>query len=240
MNCKVILEAVVGSTAHGLSVKAQDDTDFMGVYVEPPEAVCGPKRPEGSRVSRTAGEGKRSMPGDIDIVHYSLRHFLKLASAGNPTVLTLLWAPHCTTMTAEGELLRRERGLFVTKAAGPRFLGYLRSQIQGLVGSRGQRQDLVQMYGYDTKYAMHMLRLAHQGIEFLTRGELTLPMAEGPRMECRAVRLGQQTREWALERVEYLCAKLERVTVNSPLPKEPDRVLVGELAWKLHRMAWGL
>ena len=36
-----ILRGVVGSTTHGTAIEGQDDRDEMGVFVEPPEFVCG-------------------------------------------------------------------------------------------------------------------------------------------------------------------------------------------------------
>jgi hypothetical protein len=55
-------------------------------------------------------------------------------------------------------------------------------QRQRLVGERGQRDvnrvELIERFGYDTKYAMHMLRLGHQGVEFLESGRLTLPIRD--------------------------------------------------------------
>jgi len=39
----------------------------------------------------------------------------------------------------------------------------------------GQRPELQKQYGYDVKAAMHVLRLLHEGIEFVSRGWVTLP-----------------------------------------------------------------
>jgi len=36
-----ILRGIVGSTSHGTAIEGQDDRDEMGVFVEPPEYVCG-------------------------------------------------------------------------------------------------------------------------------------------------------------------------------------------------------
>ena len=47
------------------------------------------------------------------------------------------------------------------------------------------------MYGFDTKYAMHMLRLGFQGVELLTTGRLSLPMREPERSFLLDVRRGK-------------------------------------------------
>lgn len=44
-------------------------------------------------VERTQPEGARSGPGDLDLVAYNLRKYLRLALKGHPTVLLLLFVP---------------------------------------------------------------------------------------------------------------------------------------------------
>ena len=88
-----ILRATVGSTLHGLHHGGQDDRDEMAIFVEPPEFLVGLAwRDREARagsfehyVERTQPEGVRSGPGDLDLVAYSLRKWLRLALKGNPT-----------------------------------------------------------------------------------------------------------------------------------------------------------
>ena len=86
-----ILRATVGSTVHGLHHGGQDDRDEMAVYVEPPEYLVGLRRVPQIRgglygfehyVERTQPEGVRSGPGDLDLVAYSLRKYVRLALKG--------------------------------------------------------------------------------------------------------------------------------------------------------------
>src|SRR5690606_26019385 len=116
-------------------------------------------------------EGVRSQPGDLDLTLYSLRKFCRLAAKGNPSVLILLWLPSYIKRTELGDRLIGMRERFISQEAGKRFLGYLASQKAALKGERARnviRPELVERYGYDTKFAMHALRLAYQGIEYLT------------------------------------------------------------------------
>jgi hypothetical protein len=48
----------------------------------------------------------------------------------------------------------------------------------------------VAVHGYDTKYAMHVLRLGLQGVELLTTGRFTLPVP--CRMAGAGLRSGRQ------------------------------------------------
>ena len=54
----------------------------------------------------------------------------------------------------------------MSRLAGGRFLGYLQAQKAGMTGAAGahpNRPELVAEHGYDTKFAMHALRLGVQG-----------------------------------------------------------------------------
>jgi hypothetical protein len=73
---------------------------------------------------------------------------------------------------------------FVSRLAACRYLGYLTAQKAAMTrqaGAHTNRPELVAVHGYDTKYAMHALRLGLQGIELLTTGRITLPALDPPR-----------------------------------------------------------
>src|SRR6478609_5772244 len=211
-----ILRATVGSTVHGLHHGGQDDRDEMAVYIEPPAYLIGLARARGIRgglygfehyVERTQPEGARSGPGDLDLVAYSLRKYVRLALKGHPTVLLLLFVPDELTLveTELGLRLRQLRPAMLSKRAGRGYLGYLRGQKERLLGTRGQkrvnRPELVEAHGFDTKYAMHALRLGYQGIELLTTGRLTLPMPEPERSRVMAVRRGERPFDEVVEEI---------------------------------------
>jgi predicted nucleotidyltransferase len=199
-----ILRGVVGSTTHGTAIEGQDDRDEMGVFIEPPENVCG-LTPVDHYIYRDQPEGVRSQPGDLDLTMYSLRRFCGLAAQGNPSVILLLWLPAHITMTRIGTALVEMREAFVSKESGKRFLGYLAGQKSKLRGERAntvRRPELVEKYGYDTKFAMHALRLGLQGIELMTHRRLTLPVAEPDLTTLRAVRSGRINLENALQLID--------------------------------------
>jgi uncharacterized protein len=199
-----ILRGEVGSTMHGTAIAGQDDRDEMGVFVEPPEFVCG-LTPCDHYIYRDQPEGVRSQPGDLDLTMYSLRRFCRLAAQGNPSVIMLLWLPAYINTTPVGAELIRMREAFVSRESGRRYLGYLAAQKSKLKGERAntvRRPELVEKYGYDTKFAMHALRLGLQGIEVMTHRRLTLPVAEPDLTTLRAVRSGQIDLEDALQLIE--------------------------------------
>lgn len=192
----VILRAVVGSTVHGTNVSEQDDRDEMAIAIEPMEYTIGMKHWETS-VFRTAADGQKSGPGDLDLVTHSLRKYCRLAAKGNPTIMLPLFAPDSAQVirTELGLRLIEQRSMFVSRDCGKAFLGYLiaqKSRLMGESGGRhGSRPELIAKYGFDTKYAGHIIRLGYQGVELMTTGTLTLPMARGQSALVRMVRTGQ-------------------------------------------------
>ena len=220
----LILLSTVGSTAHGLALPGTDDHDEMGVCIEPPAYVVGLKLFE-QDVFRTKPQGVRSEHGDTDRTVYSARKFCRLALSGNPSILTLLYAKP-DVYDSYGWSLLDLAPAFSARSAGKAFLGYMTQQRQRLLGERGQmnvkRPELVEKHGYDTKYAMHMLRLGYQGVEFLETGALTLPMPEESREFVYATRKGELELAEVLTRAGELERRVEDLLTTSPLPEHPD------------------
>lgn len=246
-----ILRVLVGSGVHGLAVEGTDDRDEMGIYIERPHRVYGVHRPLESVVLRTQPDGARSGPGDLDLMLYSLRHWMRLALQGNPSILTLLYAP------IDAVLLRKPIGTdllamdewIVSKNAGPRFLGYLDGQRERLTGGGKRnrvpnRPELIERYGFDVKYASHALRLGLQGIELLSTGRLTLPMREEDREVVYAVKTGGFTYEQSVQMIDGVREQLRRIVDRDPrglpnvLRDEPDRAQVATWMRVVHEEHW--
>src|ERR1051326_3975875 len=249
-----ILRATVGSTVHGLHHGGQDDRDEMAVFVEPPEYLVGLARVRGIRggmygfehfVERTQPEGVRSGPGDLDLVAYSLRKYIRLALKGHPTILLLLFVPAELTIveTEVGKELRELRQALLSQRAGRGYLGYLRGQKERLLGTRGQRRvnrpELVDAHGFDTKYAMHAARLGYQGIELLETGRLTLPLSEPERSRVMAIRTGERTFDETIAEIDVVERRLAEALERTTLPAEPDRAKVDRFLVDAYRSAWG-
>lgn len=233
-----IFRGLVGSTAHGINIIGQDDRDETGVYIEPPANVCG-LTPADHYIWRTQPNGVRSGPGDLDLTMYSLRKFCRLAEAGNPSVMILLWLPEYITLTDAGRTLIEARGAFISRDAGARFLGYLVAQKMKMKGEKAHtvnRPELVAKYGYDTKFAMHALRLGFEGVELLSNRTLTLPVAEPNLSTLRAVRTGQVKFEECLKMIDETEATLRGLV--DACTWESDRSRIDRLMVDLHFGHW--
>ncbi len=247
-----ILRGLVGSTVHGLNVNdGIEDRDEMGVCVEPMQDAMALWSPFEQFIYRSAAEREgrdnaRSTAGDLDLTIYSLRKWMRLALKGNPTILLLLFTPddqlvHCDSFGSE---LRALTPAIISRRVQGPFLGYLQAQKQRLTGERGQkrvhRPELEEMYGFDTKYAMHMLRLGFQGVELLTTGRLSLPMREPARSFLLDVRRGKVSEQECLTRAGELEQELTNLATTSPLPEEPEAHRVEEWVLDAYRRHWSV
>jgi uncharacterized protein len=88
------------------------------------------------------------------------------------------------------------------------------------------------MHGYDTKHAMHALRLGLQGIELLATRTITLAVPEPSLSYLRAIRRGEIPLAEVVDAVGAAEAELIRIRDSADVPGEPDRNWVD--AW-LHR-----
>ncbi len=263
----MILRVQVGSGVHGTSISGQDDRDEMGICLEPPQFVTGVARvPRGigggggsgggsggiefeqfqrhTAWDKPGGLANRSGAGDLDVVIYSARKWwCRLALAGNPTVLLALFVPDVEVVYRDryGAELVDNAHRFVSKLAASRFLGYLHSQraaMTGEVGTHTNRPELVAAHGYDTKFAMHALRLGIQGVELLTSGRITLPVPEPHRSYLRSVRRGEVRLDELVREVDAAESRLVALRDRSALPDEPDRHWVNEWLHRSHLSFW--
>lgn len=226
-----ILRTEVGSGVHGMAIPGTDDHDEAGVYIETPQQVIGLAPAAHHWVWRTKAQGERSGPGDVDLTMYGLRKFLRLALAGNPTIMIPLYARGEAVMctTELGEELRSLAPSIVSALAGHRFLGYLHAQRERLLGGGKRnrvpnRPELIERYGYDTKYASHALRLGRQGLELMTTGALSLPLRPDDLAQCLAVKRGEMSQAQALALIDTSREELEDVMTERRyvVPDAPD------------------
>lgn len=218
--------AEVGSTAHGMSIADQDDLDLTLVRIEPwVELITGTNKRQ-SMMVRSQPEGERSGPGDLDINVYTFRKFVGLLANGNPSILGAAFSP----IWWENEQIfidwDRLRELAQSKRAGNAYLGYMKQQLERWLGKRGQknvnRPELVEKFGYDTKYAGHIIRLGIQGQQYLRDGYLKLPLEPEDAITIKQVRRGEMSQKDALKLAFYLEEGLYKALQGSTLPEKPD------------------
>ena len=233
---------VGGSELHGAKVGATDDLDIYGVYVEDPETALG-LDPQDHFVWSTASDERRNGPEDVDVTLYSLRRWAELAAKGNATALHFVFADAAAESELTWMFVQEQRAVFLSKRSAEQFLGFADNQKQRITGERGrgakgQRPEYIGRFGYDTKAAMHCLRLYLECIELMERGTITLPRPE--REMLIGVRSGGWTLERFLEEAQSLHARAEEATLRSALPDVVDRDAISRIVAKAHLRHWGL
>ena len=229
-----ILRADVGSRGFGLSLPTSDQ-DEMGVCIEDYESYV---RIEGKFEQHIEHHQK----GGVDVTIYSLEKFLRLALHGNPTILCLLFAKNYVKVDARGQRLQELTPYLISRHWGKRFLGYMESQRQKLLGERGQkrvnRPELEEAFGFDTKYAMHLLRLGIQGVEVMETGKMTIPFEDESQAYLMGVRGGKVSLNDVLQKAGELERDLKDLISSGHLPDHPDKAYVDEWMRKVYWENW--
>lgn len=231
---------VGGSELHGAKVGATDDFDIYGVFVDPPDVVLG-LEPREHFVWSTASDERRNGPEDVDITLYSLRKWALMAARGNATCLHFLFADATASSLPIWRAIQTHTEVFLSKKSAEQFLGFAENQRKRITGEKGQgakgrRPEYECAFGYDTKAAMHCLRLLFECIELMREGRITLPRPE--RDVLIEVRSGAWTLERFLREAEVLEKEARLSAETSALPDAVDRRAVSELISSVHLIYW--
>jgi uncharacterized protein len=234
----LIMAFIGGSQLHGAKLEGTDDTDWYGVFLEPPVKMIGLDRDE-FFVYTTGGKLGGNGPADVDVCLYSLRKWAGMAAKGNPSALHFVFAkPQFSTESWNRIVARRD--VFAAKRHVLPFLKFADDQMERLCGRKGQknihRAVLEEKHGYDTKYAMHVIRLYLEGKEYVETGKITLP---NPRVDLLiSIREGKYRRSEIEDMGKQLKAEALAVQSGSPLPERVDLAAVSGLITSVYVDFW--
>lgn len=164
-----------------------------------------------------------------------------MAARGNATTLHFLFAAPKEVAPETWKKIQANRELFLARSSAKQFLGFADDQFKRLTGEKGsgkkgQRPEYIGKYGYDTKAAMHGLRLLYECLELMTHKTITLPRPEKDLLI--EVRSGEWTLEQVLAHAQKLNADIEAAIFSSPLPENVDREQISKLVAKVHLAFW--
>lgn len=219
----LIREGYGGSISYKTN-HAKSDVDLRGIFIPKREFLLGV-----NNVDQFNDKVGKQTPMGIsdDIEYFSLQKFVQLALEGNPNVVEQLFIErdHVTFENEFGRELYDLRYEFLTKNAYGRFGGYAYAQMKRM-DSKGNHAghsshfEIIQEYGYDTKHAMHLVRLFQMGIQILKYRELST--ARPNFQELLDIRHGKYTLEQIKKYAEELNRQLEEAMMNSIIPDFPD------------------
>jgi len=230
-------EVIMGSYAYGVS-EGSSDLDIYGFAIPPKEilfpSLAGyipgfgqqPEKFEQWQMHHLVDEST-----EYDFSIYSIVKYFSLVMSNNPNMVDSLFVPdHCVLYESSiAKMIREKRLLFLHKGSYHTFKGYAYQQLSKLRvknPTAGPRLESVQKYGYDVKFAYHIVRLIDEVDQILN--DTTLVLGRNAE-DMKAVRNG----EWSLERVEKFfedkLAYLEKSYISSTLPHSPDEAKIKSL-----------
>lgn len=246
MRHNIHFECYMGSVAYG----ASNDTSDMDVYawcIPPKEVVFphlygwikgfGSKPAEFDNWSRHHVKDKDAIGGkgrEYDFSVYSVIQFFNLCMAGNPNMVDALFVPQrCVLHESElGHMVREQRKLFLHKGCFPKFKGYAYGQLNKIKNknAEGKRVELIEKYGYDVKFAYHIVRLLLEIEQILEEGDLTLDR-NGPQL--KEIRSGNWKLDYLIKWADDKMGSLEDTYARSALRPTPDEDSIKDLLVKV-------
>ena len=104
--------------------------------------------------------------------------------------------------------------------------------VDNRLGQFGSRQQLVTKFGYDTKFASHLIRLIVEGIELLKTGDLKFPLQDVKLL--KSIRNGECSMQNVLKMAERYEAEIEEWYEKTELPDRPNFDAVEKFVMKVH------
>ena len=98
------------------------------------------------------------------------------------------------------------------------------------------RSDLEEQFGYDTKHAMHLVRLLRVGYEALTEGIIKVRRPDA--QELLSIRQGAWTYEQVIEYAEFMREEVNKAIALNNLPPSVDSTFVGKLILSVQDSVW--
>lgn len=215
---ELALLVVSGSHAWGLAHEASD-IDLRGVYVAPSRDFF--------RLGSMREHVEMQNP---DITVFELRKFCRLAAAGNPNILEMLFMPEKNIVVASAvwAQVKEAKEVFRSRAWADAYIGYARTQTADAkrlaageaVGGRWKERTR-------RKHLGHVLRVLDEGEQLLRSGELSVKVQNKQGIQDQARRPIEEIVALLQERVEVLSA------VPCAFPLEPNWAGIDNLLVKV-------
>lgn len=101
-----------------------------------------------------------------------------------------------------------------------------------------KRSDIENKFGYDTKNAMHLVRLMRIGYETVTEGIYHVKRKDAK--ELLDIRAGAWSYETLIDYAEKMNEKIEKALINTKLPEKADIERIKTLIINIQNSGWGI
>lgn len=236
----LIYKIRTGSQMYG-TITPDSDEDFAGIFIPSKKYVIGVHKVEQVILSQKISNTQRNQKGDIDYTIYSLPKFVNLCINNNPNIIEFLYAPkECLLVTSHwSDELVRNRHLFLSKKAYHTFKGYAYSQRKKLEVKKENmtgRVELAEKFGYDTKFASHLIRLLLECHQLLTEKQLTFPIPQNNLI--RDIKIGKYSLEFVIKKADELEKLIDLAYTTSDLQHSADIEKINKLQIELTELFW--
>jgi predicted nucleotidyltransferase len=241
-------EVITGSVAYGVS-NDTSDMDVLGFCI-PPKADIFPHLKgeipgfghQHQRFSQFQQHHIQHNDTNYDLTIYSIVKFFQLCMENNPNMVDTLFVPQrCVLFCSPiAQIVRDNRRLFLHKGSYHKFRGYAYSQLHK-IGTKANasnpvRRSSIEAYGYDVKFAYHVVRLALECEQILVEHDLDL---ERNREVLKSIRRG----EWSLEKLKDWFnrreAILDELYTKSTLQIAPDEAEIRDILLRCLEQHYG-
>lgn len=242
--------AIVGSESYGANLPGTSDQDLQGFCIPPKTDVfphlAGEIPGFGTQKQRFGDWQEHHIhhkDKEYDFAVYSIVKFFHLAMENNPNVLDIICVPdNCVKhITKVGQLVRDNRRVFFHAGCFHKFRGYASAQMaaieRGANRSNPKRAASIEAHGYDTKFLMHVMRLALECEQILLTGDLDLKRDS---QFLLSVRRGDMTLEEGKAWWVSKARDLETAYTNCrAVPLEPDEDAIKRLLMQCLELHYG-
>lgn len=237
---RMILIAPTGSYAYGTNHE-NSDKDFKGICIPPKSYYLGLN--SYNEYNTSGGKNFKNTKDDVDVAVMHVNKFVNDALSGTPSSIEMLFLkPEQYLYIHElGQVLIDNRHLFLSKAIRNKYAGYAKSQMERIKIKKNNgtgRQDLVEKFGYDTKFAMHCVRLLTSGDEILVTGNFSTYRSN--RQFLTDIRMGKYSYTEIMEIIETLDATMKKSLEESKLPDRPDWEKIDKMLIEINEKALAL
>ena len=233
-------ETMMGSVAYGVSSDASD-CDVYGFCMPPKDFVFphlagyvpgfSTQVPSFDQFQKHHIKEKDTRK-EWDLQIYSIIKYFRLCMDNNPNMIDSLFTPDnmVLTRTKIANMVRDKRKIFLHKGSWHRFRGYAHSQLAKLKVKDpkpdSRRYEMVQQFGFDVKFAYHVVRLIDEVEQILEYGDIDL---QRDRERLKSIRKG----EWSLEDLQNWFKEKEKSMIslyeNSKIPSYPPEEEIKQL-----------